>query len=225
MQCKAIDHITHKQRREAGILHRTLTNETFYMDALWRSEGNVAKFNNARTWIEMIAQETILTLASVDAVMAIPGSLPRQRQTETHKNLHAKHPQVDTVTPDVVKRTTISTIQALRGNLCGHSPTPALPSRPPPTSSMRTPSQPTSPATSAKVDTRPRQEARGTFRDSCSLPRLMDIHIPLVSTCPPVPMRRDQPNPRAPPMGKRKTPPRKWQEHPAPAAYRRKPAN
>ena len=160
------------------------------MDALWRSEGNITKFNNAKTWIKMIAQETILTLASVDTVMAIPGSLPRRRQTETHKNLHAT--QVDTVTPDVVRQTTISTTQAPHDKLRGHFPMPASPSRPHPTSYMRKQSQPTSPATSAKVDTRPRQEARGTFRDSRSLPRLMDIHIPLVSTYPPVPTRQDQ---------------------------------
>ena len=204
IQCKAVDHVTHELRREAGVLHRTLTNETFYMDALWRSEGNVAKFNNAKTWIEMIAQETILTLASVDTVMAIPGSLPRRRQTETHKNLHAT--QVDTVTPDVVRRTTISTTQAPHDKLRGHFPMPASPSRPHPTSYMRKQSQSTSPATSAKVDTRPRQEARGTFRDSRSLPRLMDIHIPLVSTYPPVPTRQDQPHRRAPKLGKRKPP-------------------
>ena len=75
-QCKAIGYVTREQRCEADNLHRTLTNQTIYLDLIWRSEADKAKFHNTREWVKIIAEETKISLASVNPVMATPGTIP-----------------------------------------------------------------------------------------------------------------------------------------------------
>ena len=214
VQCKATGYITRQQRREADDLHRTLTNHTVYLDTIWRSEANEAKFHNSREWVEIIVEETEITLASVNAVMANPGTIPRQRQTESHGDLYTRHPRVNKVTPDVVKRTTIYN-GAPHGTTCGtHSP-PTRSERIPPTGSSRTPQTTTSQTIHNKVDTRPRNEKRGTPKGDCSLPHLMDVNTPLVSTNTWTPKRRDDHQLRMSRTGKRKLQPSTETQPPA----------
>ena len=203
-QCKAVGYVTRSQRCEADVLSHTLTNQIVYLNLIWSSEPNEAKFHNAREWVEIIAEEAEVMLTSVSAVMATPGTILRQRQTETHGDLSTRYPQVANVTLDVVNRTTIYENGAPHDTTCGNHSPPAQSGRIPPTGSLRTPKTTTSQAIHNRVDTRPRNEKRGTPKGNCSLPHLMDVRTPLVSTHPPTPKRRDDHQLQMPQTGKRK---------------------
>ena len=76
--------ITRDQRFKAEDLYRTLTDQNVYLDLMWRSEANNDKFCNTREWVQIITEETSMKLAAIQNVISLPGSFPRQRQTETH---------------------------------------------------------------------------------------------------------------------------------------------
>ena len=47
-QCKAVGYVTRNQRCEADVLSHTLTKQIVYLNLIWSSEPNEAKFHNAR---------------------------------------------------------------------------------------------------------------------------------------------------------------------------------
>ena len=82
--CTTAGFVTCNQRFKAEDLHRTLTDQTVYIDLMWHSEANEDKFYNNREWVQIIAEETAITLAAIQKVMSLSGTSPRQRQTENY---------------------------------------------------------------------------------------------------------------------------------------------
>ena len=120
--CPAAGFVTCDQRFQAEDLHRTLSDQTEYLDLMWCSEADEVKFHNTREWVEIITEETAITLAAIQKVMSSPGTIPRQRQTETqgHRTLKTPgtiprqrqtetlgHQIIGNLTTDTVKQTTI----------------------------------------------------------------------------------------------------------------------
>ena len=79
-------------------------SQTRYLGLIWRSEGNEATFLNTWEWVEIVQEETATNIAAIDDILAIPGTIPRQRQTESHADPHPRYQQVDDLTSDIVKR-------------------------------------------------------------------------------------------------------------------------
>ena len=77
-------------------------NQTRYLDLIWRSEGDEATFLNTWEWVEIAVK-----VAAIDDILVIPGTISQQRQTESHTDPHPRHPQVNDLTLDIVKRTTV----------------------------------------------------------------------------------------------------------------------
>ena len=48
------------------------------------TEANIDKFCNTREWVQIIAEETSVKYPAIQNVISLPGTFPRQRQTETH---------------------------------------------------------------------------------------------------------------------------------------------
>ena len=203
-QCKAVGHVTRDQRYEADILSHTLTKQIVYLNLIWSSEPDEDKFHNAREWVEIIAEDAGVMLTSVKTVTATPGTIPRQRQTETHGHLPIRYLQVAKATSDVVKRTTIYENGAPHDTTCGTHSRPPRSTRIPPTGSMRTPTIVTSHTIHQRTATHPRKVKRGPSKTNCSLPRLMDIRTPLVYNHPPHPTRRNGHHSQGQRNGKRK---------------------
>ena len=203
-QCKAVGHVTRDRRYEADILSHTLTKQIVYLNLIWSSEPDEDKFHNAREWVEIIAKEADVMLTSVNTVMATPGTILRQRQTETHGDLPIRYLQVANATSDVVKRTTIYDNGAPHDTTCGTHSRPPRSARIPPTGSMRTPTTITGHAVHQRTATYPRDVKQGPSRTNCSLPRLMDVRTPLVYDHPPLPTRRDGHHSQGQRKGKRK---------------------
>ena len=76
--------ITRDQQFQAEDLHRTLTDQNVRLNLTWRAEVNTDKYCNTREWVQIIAEETLMKLAAIKTVVSLPGSFPRDDQTETH---------------------------------------------------------------------------------------------------------------------------------------------
>ena len=66
--------ITYGQRIKAGELHRTLTNQTMYLQLVWRSEPDEATFYNTRDWVEIIEEETATKLEAINDILNLKTS-------------------------------------------------------------------------------------------------------------------------------------------------------
>ena len=163
-----------------------------YLDLTWRSEANEDKFYNTRDWVQIIADETTTTLAAVQKVMSLPGTIPRQRQTETHGQRSSPHPgsiprqrQTETFgnrtigdsTTDTVRRTTVY------DNGHKHKYANQYYSLPAKTGHLHS-TKYTRDQTPSKDQTAPDRASRGprsdTRKGSHSIPRLTHIHIPFI---------------------------------------------
>ena len=102
---KSVGCFVNNQCFEAGELKRTLTNQTRYLDLIWHSESNKARFLTTWEWVEIVPEETSVKVAAIDDILVIPGTIPRQRQTESHTDPHPRHPQVDDLTSDMKMNT------------------------------------------------------------------------------------------------------------------------
>ena len=109
-------------RPKLRILRRKFSSSLWMLRSLWYAEP--LRLVTIGRWMSRIDKETTTeldaldsqiqrkTLAAVNEVMTTPGTIPRQRQTETHGDLHTRHPQVNNMTSDIVKRTMIYTNRA-----------------------------------------------------------------------------------------------------------------
>ena len=77
--------VTRDQQFKAEDLHRTLADQTVYLNLMWRSEADSDKFCNTREWVQIIAEETAIKLAAIQKIISLPGTIPRHHQMETHQ--------------------------------------------------------------------------------------------------------------------------------------------
>ena len=163
-----------------------------YLDLMWRSEANEDKFYNTRDWVQIIADETATTLAAVQKVMSLPGTIPQQRQTETHGQQTLPPPgsfprqcqtetfgqqAIDHPTTDTVKRTIVYDNGLMHKYANQRHGLLAKTGHLHPTRCARDQIPHNNQTTWDKVGRKPQSDTRG---GSHSIPRLMDIHIPLV---------------------------------------------
>ena len=181
---------------QAEDLHRTLSGNTEYLDLMWRSKANEAKFHNTREWVEIIAEETAIKLAAVKKVLSSPGSIPRHRQTETHGQWTFKSPgsiprqrQTEThghqtfgnLTTDTVKRTIIYYNRYSHKYANKHHHFLATAGQLYPTNHTRNPTPHNDQTACNRIDWRPQKDTRTASGGNQSIPRLMGIHIPLAT--------------------------------------------
>jgi hypothetical protein len=169
-----------------------------YLDLTWRSEANKDKFYNTREWVQIIAEETAITLAAVQKVVSLPGTIPQQHQTDTHGQRTLPPPgsiprqrQTETFGHQAIGNTTTNTVKRTIVYENGHThkyanqhhSLPAKTGQLHPTNCTRNRTPHNDRTARDKVSRKPHSDTRGGGH---SILRLMDIHIPLIPPAPPV---------------------------------------